>query len=406
VTQTFTYRARDRSGRLIVGELQGDTANLVALKLRDQGYTPITVDGGAARSGLKELRIPGFGGKVKPKEAAVFSRQFATMINAGLSLLRSLSILADQTENKELARILGEVRTDVEGGTSLSEAMARHPKAFNRLYVSMIRAGEAGGMLDSVLLQMATTMEKQVELKRKVKSAMTYPAVVGALIVLIVGGMILFIVPMFKGMYKELGGTLPLPTRVLLGVSSFVTGKFYVVALLGGGAVYGGRRWVGTTAGRKRWDTAKLRVPVFGGLVHKTMLARFARTLGALVRSGVSILDSLDIVADTAGNAVLAAALEDTKAAVSQGEPLSKPLEAHPVFPGMVVQMLAVGEETGALDELLDKIADYYDMEVSATVDALTSLIEPLLIVGMGLSVGGMVIALYLPMFNIVNLLK
>jgi type IV pilus assembly protein PilC len=406
VTQTFTYRARDRAGRLIVGKLQGDTATLVALKLRDQGYTPIAVDGGATRTKGKERRIPGFGRKVKPREAAVFSRQFATMINAGLALLRSLSILADQTENKELARILGEVRHDVEGGTALSEAMARHPKAFNRLYVSMIRAGETGGMLDSVLLRMATTMEKQVELKRKVKSAMTYPVVVGALIVLIVGGMILFIVPMFKGMYQELGGTLPLPTRILLGVSSFVTGKFYLVALFTGGAIYGGRRWVRTTTGRKRWDAAKLRLPVFGRLVHKTMLARFARTLGALIRSGVSILDALDIVADTAGNAVMAAALDDTKTAVSQGEPLSKPLEAHPVFPGMVVQMLAVGEETGALDELLDKIADYYDMEVSATVDALTSLIEPLLIVGMGLSVGGMVIALYLPMFNIVNLLK
>ena len=333
MTQTFSYRARDRAGRLIVGKLQGDTATLVALKLRDQGYTPIKVDGGVARTKGKERRIPGVGGRVKPKEAAVFSRQFATMINAGLPLLRSLSILAEQTENKELARILGEVRSDVEGGTALSEAMSRHPKAFNRLYVSMIRAGETGGMLDSVLLRMATTMEKQVELKRKVKSAMTYPVVVGALIVLIVGGMIVFIVPMFKGMYQELGGTLPLPTRVLLGVSSFVTGKFYLVALFTGGAIYGGRRWVGTPAGRKRWDTAKLRLPVFGRLVHKTMLARFARTLGALIRSGVSILDALDIVADTAGNAVMAAALDDTKTAVSQGEPLSKPLELIPSSP-------------------------------------------------------------------------
>ncbi len=406
MAQTFTYRARDRAGRLVTGELQGDTPALVAGKLRDQGYIPVSVEGAAGGALQKELRIPGFGGKVKQGEVAVFSRQFATMINAGLSLLRSLSILADQTENKELARILGEVRTDIEGGTALSVAMARHPKAFDRLYVSMIRAGETGGMLDSVLLRMATTMEKQVELKRKVKSAMTYPVVVGALIVLIVAGMILFIVPMFKGMYTELGGTLPLPTRVLLGISSTITSLWYLVALFSGLAVYGSRRWVRTESGRKRWDAVKLRLPVFGLLVHKTLLARFARTLGALVRSGVPILDALDIVSDTSGNAVMAAALDDTKAAVSQGEPLSKPLEAHPVFPGMVVQMLAVGEETGALDELLEKIADYYDMEVAATVDALTSLIEPLLIVGMGISVGGMVIALYLPMFNIVNLLE
>ena len=407
MTQTFTYKARDRGGQLVSGKLQGDTAALVAGKLRDQGYIPVSVKGGAAAgTGKKELKIPGFGGKVKKKEVVVFSRQFATMINAGISLLRSLSILADQTENKELARILGDVRNDVEGGASLSAALARHPKAFDRLFVSMVRSGETGGMLDSVLLRMATTLEKQVELKRKVKSAMTYPVVVGALIVLIVGGMILFIVPMFKGMYVELGGTLPLPTRILLGISSAVTGKFYLVMLFSGGAVYGWKRWLKTTAGRKRWDTVKLRLPVFGSLVHKTLLARFARTLGALVRSGVSILDALDLAADTAGNAVMAAALEDTKTAVSQGEPMSRPLESHPVFPGMVVQMLAVGEETGALDELLDKIADYYDSEVSSTVDALTSLIEPLLIVGMGLSVGGMVIALYLPMFNIVNLLE
>ena len=406
MTQTFTYRARDRAGRLVTGELAGDTPALVAGKLRDQGYIPVAVEGRAGTALQKELRIPGLSGRVKQADVAVFSRQFATMINAGLSLLRSLSILADQTEHKELARILGEVRTDVEGGTALSVAMARHPKAFDRLYVAMIRAGETGGMLDTVLLRMATTMEKQVELRRKVKSAMTYPAVVGALIVLIVGGMILFIVPMFKGMYAELGGTLPLPTKVLLAISSALTSLWYLVAVLVGLAVYGSRRWIRTEPGRKRWDAIKLRLPVFGLLIHKTMLARFARTLGALVRSGVSILDALDIVSDTAGNAVMAAAIDDTKAAVAQGEPLSKPLEAHAVFPGMVVQMMAVGEETGALDELLEKIADYYDMEVAATVDALTSLIEPLLIVGMGISVGGMVIALYLPMFNIVNLLQ
>ena len=406
MAQTFTYRARDRAGRLVTGELAGDTPALVAGKLRDQGYIPVSVEGGAGGALQKELRIPGLSGRVKQADVAVFSRQFATMINAGLSLLRSLSILADQTEHKELARILGEVRSDVEGGTALSVAMARHPKAFDRLYVAMIRAGEIGGMLDTVLLRMATTMEKQVELRRKVKSAMTYPAVVGALIVLIVGGMILFIVPMFKGMYAELGGTLPLPTKVLLAISSALTSLWYLVAVLVGLAVYGSRRWIRTESGRKRWDAIKLRLPVFGLLIHKTMLARFARTLGALVRSGVSILDALDIVSDTAGNAVMAAAIDDTKAAVAQGEPLSKPLEAHAVFPGMVVQMMAVGEETGALDELLEKIADYYDMEVAATVDALTSLIEPLLIVGMGISVGGMVIALYLPMFNIVNLLQ
>ena len=403
---TFAYKVRDKQGKVLEGTLEAESVSLVANKLRQMGYVPMSIDAKKDNKLQSEIKIPGFSDKVKLKDVAVLSRQFATMINSGLSLLRSLAILADQTENKELARICGQVRMDVEKGSALSVAMAKHPTAFSRLYISMIKAGEIAGTLDSTLVRLADTIEGQVELRRRVKSAMTYPVVVGILVLLILTAMILFIVPMFKGMYTELGGTLPMPTRVLLGVSSFVTGKFYLVALFTGGAIYGGRRWVATTAGRKRWDATKLKLPVFGKLVHKTLLARFARTLGALIRSGVSILDALDIVADTAGNAVMGAALDDTKTGVSQGQPLSKPLEFHPVFPGMVVQMLAVGEETGALDELLDKIADYYDMEVTATVDALTSLIEPLLIVGMGLSVGGMVIALYLPMFNIVNLLE
>jgi type IV pilus assembly protein PilC len=402
-TQTFTYKGRDTSGRLVTGRLEAENVTLVAGRLRQMGYVPVSIESEAKNSLQREIRIPGLSGRIKLRDVAVFSRQFATMINSGLTLLRSLSILAEQTENRELARIVGEVRLDVERGSSLSAALAKHPKAFSRLYVSMVRSGEMGGSLDSVLSRLAITIEKQVELRRKVKSAMTYPVVVAVLVVLILTAMLIFIVPMFEEMYAELGGTLPAPTRALLAVSEAFTRFWYLVGALAGGSIFGFRRYVATPAGRARLDALKLRAPVFGPLVHKTALARFSRSLSALVRSGVPILDALDIVADTAGNAVMAKAVIDTQAAVKAGEPLSKPLEAHPVFPPMVVQMMAVGEETGALDELLEKIADFYDDEVEATVDALTSLIEPLLIVTMGVTVGAMVIALYMPMFNIIQ---
>jgi type IV pilus assembly protein PilC len=352
------------------------------------------------------VRIPGLTGRIKLKDVAVFSRQFATMINSGLSLLRSLYILAEQTENKVLADVVNQVRIDVEKGSSLSAALAKHPKAFSRLYVSMVKAGEIGGVLDSVLVRLADTIEKQVELRRKVKSAMTYPAVVAVLVFLIVTAMMLFIIPMFKGLYTELGGELPLPTKILIGISSTCKRFWYVIVVAEIGAVVGFRRWINSEEGRKRWDALKLRVPVFGGLVRKTALARFSRTLSALVRSGVPILESLDIVAETSGNHVVAVAVRDAQVGVKQGEGLASRLEQHEVFPPMVVQMMAVGEETGAVDEMLDKIADFYDQEVEATVAALTSLIEPLLIVVMGAAVGSMVIALYLPMFNIIKLIK
>jgi type IV pilus assembly protein PilC len=405
--ETFTYKVRDNKGKLVSGSLEADNAQLVVSKLRDMGYVPLDIKQDASKSSLnKDLSIPGFSNRVKLKDVAVFSRQFATMINSGLSLLRALNILADQTENKTLAEIANQVRIDVEKGASLSAALARHPKAFNRLYVSMVRAGESGGVLDSVLLRLASTIEKQVELRRKIKSAMTYPAVVAVLVLCIVTAMMLFIIPMFKGIYGQLGGKLPTPTQILIDISNFCRNWWFVVFGLEGAAVWAFRHWISTDNGRKRWDAIKLRVPIFGALARKGSLARFSRTLSALVRSGVPILESLDIVADTVGNHVVATAVVDIQAAVKQGEPLAKRLEEHPVVPPMVQQMMAVGEETGQLDEMLDKIADFYDQEVEATVDALTSLIEPLLIVVMGVCVGGMVISLYLPMFNIIKLIK
>jgi type IV pilus assembly protein PilC len=403
---TFVYKVRDRQGKLLEGTLEADNQALVAEKLRQMGYVPVNITERRRNALQLEVKIPGLTDRVKLRELSVFARQFSTMINAGLSLLRSLAILTEQTENKELARIIGLVRLDVEKGASLSAALARHPKIFNRLFVSMVRAGETAGTLDDTLLRLADTIEKQVELRRRVKSAMTYPVVVGVLVVLIVTGMILFVVPMFEDMYQSLGGTLPGPTRLLIRISEVMRSVWYAVAALQIAALVGFKRWIATDKGRGQWDAAKLRVPVFGPLVHKTALARFARTLSSLVRSGVPILESLEIVADTCGNEVMARAIRNAQESVKGGDALGTPLQSHAIFPPMVAQMIVVGEETGALDDMLGKIADFYDAEVTATVDALTSLIEPLLIVVMGGAVGGMVVALYLPMFNIVNLIQ
>jgi type IV pilus assembly protein PilC len=403
---TYTYKVRDRSGRLLQGQLDADGPELVATKLRSMGYTPVAIDRQGGGAMKKELKVPGLGGKVGLGEVAVFSRQFATMINAGLSLIRALHILGEQTESKMLAGIVTDVRLDVEKGASLSQALARHPKAFNRLFVAMVKAGEVGGVLDTTLMQLAGIIEKQVELKRKIKSAMTYPVAVLALVLLIVTAMLLFIVPTFESLYADLGGTLPLPTRLLLGISGLVSS--YAPFIFVGEVVFvvAFKRWIASESGRARWDAFKLKVPIFGKLVHKTAITRFSRTFAVLLRSGVPILEALEITSETVNNTVVAAAVKDVQRAVKQGESVAGPLARHEVFPPMVVQMLAVGEETGNVDEMLEKVADFYDAEIEAIVDALTSLLEPLLIVVMGGAVGGMVVALYMPMFQIINLVQ
>src|ERR1041385_8565772 len=291
---TYAYKVRDRQGKLVTGTLEAESVAVVAGKLRQMGYTPVSLENSDAKSlSARDIKIPYFSGRIKLKEVAVFSRQFATMISSGLTLLRALSILSEQTSNKELARIVGEVRKDVERGSSLSVAMAKHPQAFSRLYVAMVKSGETGGSLDAVLSRLATTIESQVELRRKVKSAMTYPIVVGVIVVLILIAMLIFVVPMFKGMYADFDAKLPAPTLVLLTVSNIMK-KFFPLVLLGAGfGAWSIKRYVKTPAGRRRWDAFKLRAPVFGQLAHKTALARFSRSLAALVRSGVPILDAL-----------------------------------------------------------------------------------------------------------------
>jgi type IV pilus assembly protein PilC len=400
---TYEYKVRDRAGNLVSGQLVGDSEGLVMTKLREMGMTPIEVK--KAKAGLK-MEINLRPGHVKLKDLAVFSRQFATMVNSGLPILRALAILGDQTENKELQKVLVQVRLDVEQGQSLSGAMARSPKAFSDLYVAMVKAGETGGVLDNVLLRLADNIEKEVELRRKVKSAMTYPVVVVMLVGLIMAAMLLFVVPQFKSIYAQLGGTLPLPTQILLTASNAVRTYWYVFALFFFGVSFAFRRYKKTDRGRAQVDAIKLKIPVFGGLFHKTALARFSSTLGMLLRSGVPILQALDIVADTVNNRVISKAVGDVQGAVREGESMAKPLSRHGVFPPMVVQMLAVGEETGAVDTMLDKVADFYNSEVSASVDALTSLIEPLMIAIVGGAVGAAVIALYMPMFNIIKFIK
>jgi len=401
--QTYDYKVRDRAGSLVTGQLVGDSETLVLQRLREMGMTPVEVK--KAGTGMK-MEIKLRPGRVKLKTVAVFCRQFATMVNSGLPILRAISILADQTDNQELEKVLVQARTDVEQGSSLSGALAKHPKVFNNLFISMTKAGETGGVLDDVLLSLADQIEKEVELRRQIKSAMTYPVVVVAMVLLILAAMLLFVVPQFETIYSNLGGTLPLPTRILLGISNAFRTYWYMFGLAFGVGSVLFRRYKKTDAGRARVDAVKIRVPVFGPLFHKVALARFSSTLGMLLRAGVPILQALDNVKETVNNRVIADAVDDVKTSVREGESIAKPLGKHKVFPPMVVQMMAVGEETGAVDTMLDKVAQFYNNEVTAQVDALTSLIEPLLIAFIGGAVGAAVIALYMPMFNVINLIE
>ena len=405
-TATFEYKVRDRAGKLTTGKLDAESQSQVVTKLKSMGYAPISIT--QANVGMaKEISIPGMGKKkVKLKDLAVFSRQFATMVNSGLSLLRALTILTEQTENKELARVLGEVRNDIESGNSLSSGMAKHPDIFPPLMVNMCRAGEVGGFLDSVMLQIAANYEAETKLRGKVKAAMTYPVVVLCIALLAVVGMLLFIVPTFAGLFSTLGGTLPLPTRVLVTLSNGLKVGIIPLIIL---VIIGLQVWKRvkrTPQVRNVVDPLKLKLPVFGELFRKIALTRFARNLGTMMSSGVPILQSLDIVSETTGNVVLERATRAVQESVRTGESLAKPLTEHPVFPPMVVQMMAVGEDTGALDTMLGKIAEFYDQEVEATTEALTALIEPLMIAVLGGIIGSMIIALYMPIFKIFDLIK
>ncbi|TXH31430.1 MAG: type II secretion system F family protein [Actinobacteria bacterium] len=402
---TFDYQVRDRAGKVVRGRIDAESPTAVASKLKSMGYAPISIT--EANAGLnKEIKIPGVGNKVKLKDLAVSARQFATMINSGLSLLRALAILSDQTENKALAEVYGSVRLAVEQGSSLSQALAQHPKVFPPIMVNMTRAGETGGFLDQVLVQLADNFEAEVKLRSTVKSAMTYPLVVFAFAIISMTAMLLFIVPVFSTMFEGLGGELPLPTRVLVMISEILKTFMPFIVILLIVALILWKKYKHTPRVRNVVDPMKLKAPVFGPLFQKIALSRFSRNLGTMIHSGVPILQSLDIVADTTGNVVIARAVRDVEVSVRQGESLAGPLVNHPVFPPMVVQMMAVGEDTGSLDAMLHKISDFYDQEVEATTEALTSLIEPIMIAVVGAIVGAMIVALYMPIFKVFDLIE
>jgi type IV pilus assembly protein PilC len=343
--------------------------------------------------------------RIKSKNITVFSRQFATMINSGLALLRALYILENQTQNAKLKSIIGDIRNDVESGSALSDALEKHPKVFNRLYVSMVRAGEAGGILDDTLNRVATQLEAEDSLKRTIKSAMVYPLLIAAFALLVLTAMMLFIIPIFSKMYADLGSQLPMLTRIMVNISDTmksITGVFVFAAIAG--IIYGIIRIKHTPQGTAAWDRTKLQIPMgIGEIVRKLAMARFSRTLSTLVSSGVPILQAIEITGDTAGNVVVSDAMANVKREVKEGRPMSEPLTDSKVFPPMVTQMIAVGEETGAVDTMLNKIADFYEDEVNASVKSLTSILEPIMMMGVGALVGVIVIALYLPIFNLMN---
>jgi len=396
---TYLWKGRSPSGELLSGEYQTESKDELVSYLRKRKIIITSVRNKSAQVAFK---MPGQN-RVSVKDISVFTRQFATMINAGLPLVQCLDILSQQTEKEFFKNSIAKIMSDVEGGSTLGEAMARHPKVFNQLFVNMVEAGEAGGILDVILIRLATFLEKLDALQRKVKSALTYPTVVACVATGATVFMLMFIIPTFAKMFTDFGGQLPLPTRIVIGISDFLRNFWWVIGAVAAGSVVLFQRYYKTENGRLTIDKLMLKIPVLGMVVRKGSVARFTRTLGTLISSGVPILQGLEITARTAGNKVVEKAVMATRESISQGNTISEPLKACGVFPPMVTQMIAVGEQTGALDEMLDKIASFYDSEVDTAVDALTAIIEPVMIVVMGIVVGGMLIAMYLPMFKLVT---
>jgi len=393
----FTYSARTVGGEIQRNEIDLPTRDEVVKYLRKRRLIPINV-----REKPKDIKL-GLRKKVKTRDVVIITRQFATMINAGLPLVQALQILAKQTINPSIREAVEKVVFEVESGRTLADALKDHPKLFSQLYVNMVAAGEAGGILDTILLRLATFLEKSEALARKVKGAMIYPAVVltvamGAIVILL-----LFVIPTFETMFASFNQELPLPTRIVIGLSSFLQGYWLWLLIGGTGAGFLFRRWIATSSGRLIFDRLMLRMPLLGSLVRKSAVARFTRTLGTLLSSGVSILEGLEITARTAGNRVIHDAVMDSRASIAGGESISEPLRQSGVFPPMVTQMINVGEETGDLDGMLNKIADFYDEEVDVAVESLLKALEPALIVILGTIVGGMIVAMYLPIFGMVS---
>jgi type IV pilus assembly protein PilC len=400
----FTYSAINSTGLELRGNINAPDREAAREQLRVRGLLAQNLVELPA-SGEQSVRTAFK--KIKPKALQVFSRQFATMIDAGLSVVSALVVLEEQTEDKYLAAVVTELRADVEGGLLLSQAMGRHPKVFSRLYIAMVEAGEAAGILDQVLDRVAFQIEKETAIKRRVKSAMIYPTMVMIFATLVLIGMLMFLVPIFVKIFQDLGGELPTLTQWVVNVSDFLRANYYFVFPTIGAFIFGLRKAKRTEKGRKVWDRIKLKVPMkIGAVVLKVTMARFSRTLSTLIAAGVDIIKALEITGQTAGNWVIEEALADVRNKVQEGVPIAQPLAENPVFPPMVAHMIRIGEETGELEKMLGKVADFYEEEVDASISALTSIIEPLMMIGVGCMVGVIIISMYLPMFKMLTLIQ
>jgi len=391
---TFAYTARTLSGELKSATLDAVSRDDVVVQLRRQKLIVVKIDEEQKKKG---------GGKIKMKDIVIFTRQFSTMINSGLPLVQALDILSKQSESKALQEVTRQVVYDVESGHTVADALAKHPKAFSELYVNMVAAGEAGGILDTILMRLATFMEKNDALVGKVKSAMMYPGVIMSVAAIAIVVLLIFVIPVFETMFASVSMALPLPTRIVIGASKFLQAYWWAVGAGVWGFIFALRRYYATSSGKLMIDKLLLKVPVLGDLIRKSSVSRFTRTLGTLISSGVSILDGLEITAKTAGNRVIHDAIMESRASIAGGDTISAPLQRSQVFPAMVISMISVGEQTGGLDEMLSKIADFYDTEVDTAVSAVLSLLEPVMIVFLGVIVGGMVVAMYLPIFDMIN---
>ena len=392
---TFTYTARAFNGDLRTATIDASSRDDVISQLRKQRLSVVKIDQDATKKIGK--------GSIKTRDVVIFTRQFSTMINSGLPLVQALTILAEQTDNKALAEVTKKVVFDVESGNTVADALSKHPRAFTNLYVNMVAAGEAGGILDTILMRLATFLEKNDALVRKVKGAMIYPTVIMSVAGIAVVVLLIFVIPVFAGMFASGGMALPLPTRIVIAASGFLKAYWWVIGAIGISGGYMGKKYYATSNGKLVIDRLMLKVPVLGDVLRKSAVSRFTRTLGTLISSGVSILEGLEITAKTAGNRVIQDAIMQSRSSIAGGDTIAQPLQKSKVFPPMVISMIAVGEQTGGLDEMLSKIADFYDEEVDAAVSNLLSLLEPIMIVFLGVVVGGMVVAMYLPIFDMVN---
>ena len=398
----FDWEARSKAGSTQKGVMEANSAAQVETQLKRYGFASITVKE-QGKGFSMELKIPGLGGakKIDTKDLVVFTRQFATMIDSGLPLVQCLDILSGQQENKTFKEILVKVKESVESGSTFADALSRHPKAFDQLYVNLVAAGEVGGILDTILARLAAYIEKAMKLKKQVKGAMVYPITIMSIAVVVIGVILVFVIPTFAKMFADFGGELPAPTRIVIALSNFLT-KYIIVIIAGFIALkWAIGKYYATPNGKKTIDRMALRAPIAGPLIRKVSVAKFTRTLGTMISSGVPIMDGLEIVAKTAGNKIVEEAIYKVRQSISEGKTIAEPLAESGVFPAMVVQMIAVGEATGAMDTMLNKIADFYDDEVDDAVGAMTSMMEPLLMVFLGTTVGGLVVAMYLPIFKL-----